>query len=302
MAARSLFAGIDAGGTTFKLGIAGEDGELLSKTRVPTTNPEQTVLAAVAALRELAREARGEIVALGIGSFGPVDVDPVSPAYGTILRTPKPGWSGAPLRAMMVQALDIPVALDTDVNAALFAERMKGAAKGIDRAAYVTVGTGVGVGIQINGVFAGRPFHPELGHVRVERHESDAAFDGTCSVHGGCLEGLLSAPALIARFGALETLPDGDPCWNVAGWYLAQLCLTLSLGWRLERIVLGGGVMNSPALLPQTRAWYSSFLKDYLTNENDPSELIAPAALGDDAGLLGAIGLSQGGAGNIRAL
>lgn len=302
MAARRLFAGIDAGGTTFKLGIAEEEGAILGKTRIPTTGPEETVSAAVAALQDLARKADGEIVALGIASFGPVDVDPVSPTYGTILRTPKPGWSGAPLRKMMVHALGVPVALDTDVNAALLAEWTNGAAKGTDRAAYVTIGTGIGVGAQINGEFAGRPFHLELGHIRVERHEDDMAFGGICSVHGGCLEGLLSAPALIARFGQIETLSDDDPCWNVGGWYLAQLCLTLSLGWRLQRIVLGGGVMNSPALLRQTRVWYSDLLNDYLTNENDPDELIARAALGDDAGLLGAIRLLQNNTRNLRAV
>lgn len=293
MAARRCFAGIDAGGTTFKLGVAGEDGALLGKTRIPTTGPKETVQAAGAALQELARGEQAAIVALGIASFGPVDVDPLSPDYGTILRTPKPGWSGAPLRAMMADLLGVPVALDTDVNAALLAEQAHGAAKGSDRAAYVTIGAGVGVSVQINGEFAGRPLHPELGHIRVERHKNDTAFAGSCNVHGGCLEGLLSAPALIARFGALEALPEDDPCWMVAGWYLAQLCLVLSLGWRVERIVLGGGVMNSAALLHRARAQYSGFTNHYLTSEDDPDKLIVRAALGDDAGLAGAIALAQ---------
>lgn len=293
MAAPRLFAGIDVGGATLKLGVAGEDGPPLGKIRVRTNGPEETVAAAAVALRELERGAAGEIVALGIASFGPVDIDPRSPTYGTILKTPKQGWSGAPLRAMMAHALRVPVALDTDVNAALLAEWTYGAAKGTDRAAYVTVGTGVGVSVRINGEFAGRPVHPELGHIRVERHQSDTAFDGLCSVHGNCLEGFLSAPALAARFGELEALSVDDPCWTVAGWYLAQLCLTLSLGWRVQRIVLGGGVMNAPALLHRTRAQYSAFMNHYLTNENDENQLMVRAALGDDSGVSGAIALAR---------
>lgn len=291
MSARRLFAGIDAGGATFKLGIAGDDGALISKVRVPTSSPEETVAASAGALRALAKGAGGDIVALGVASFGPIDVDPASPAYGTILKTPKPGWSGAPLRNMLISTLNIPVVLDTDVNAALYAELTQGAAKGMDRAAYVTIGTGVGVGVLSGGAFAGRPFHPELGHIRVERHRDDAAFAGVCRFHGACLEGLLCAPALIARFGELEALGDDHPCWTVAGWYLAQLCLALSLGWRLERIVLGGGVMRSAALLHETRAAYSTLLNGYLAAENDAQRLIARATLGDDAGLIGAISL-----------
>lgn len=292
---KRLIAGIDAGGTTFKLGVAGADGRLLAAMRVPTTLPAPTVAAAAAGLRRLAAQADGEIAALGLASFGPLGVDPQARDYGMILKTPKTGWSNAPLRAMLADALGVPVAVDTDVNAALLAEQTAGAARGAARAAYVTIGTGVGVGIRINGVFAGRPLHPELGHIRVERHAADASFRGACSVHGGCLEGLLSAPALIARYGVLENLPDDHEAWRVAGFYLAQLCLTLSLGWRLERIVLGGGVMNAPALLREGQLQFAALMGGYLPDaEIDPKRLIARAALGDDAGLTGALALARG--------
>lgn len=289
-----LIGGIDAGGTTFKLGVADNSGVLLEKARVPTTSPEETINAATASLRGLARSAGGKIAALGIASFGPVDVDPASPNYGSILKTPKAGWSGAPLRTALAEALGVPVILDTDVNAALLAEMAAGAAQEVDRAAYVTIGTGVGVGIRIKTEFAARPFHPELGHIRVERHPEDDEYEGVCGIHGGCLEGLLSAPALISRYGALEALPLDHACWRIAGFYIAQLCLMLSLGWRVERIVLGGGVTNAEALIGQCRLQYGTLMYGYISGiESDPEKLIARAALGDDAGLSGAIMLAK---------
>lgn len=295
MAGKRLIVGIDAGGTTFKLGVADSAGSLLKTARVPTTSPEETIASAAAALKNMADAAGGDIAALGIASFGPVDVDPSSPDYGTILRTPKAGWSGARLRSALAAALDVRAILDTDVNAALLAEMTTGAARSVDRAAYVTIGTGVGVGVRINGEFAGRPFHPELGHIRVERHPEDMNFAGVCSVHGGCLEGLLAAPALISRYGALENLGRDHQSWRKAGFYLAQLCLTLSLGWRLERIVLGGGVMNAEALLDQCRLQYGALMNEYISGvECDPATLIVRAALGDAAGLTGAVMLAKG--------
>jgi fructokinase len=288
-----LVAGIDAGGTTFKLGVTDRAGAPLIKARLPTTTPEETILAVASSLKDLARSAGGEIAALGIASFGPVDVDANSPAYGTILKTPKEGWSGAAIRQSLAQFLNVPIVLDSDVNAALLAEMTVGAAQDANRAAYVTIGTGVGVGIRINGEFAGRPFHPELGHIRVERHPEDREFEGICGFHGGCLEGLLSAPALMSRFGALETLPPAHACWRIAGFYLAQLCLALSLGWRLERIVLGGGVMNAEAAIDECRSQYRMLMQNYISGvESDPENLITRAALGDDAGLCGAIMLA----------
>jgi fructokinase len=266
----------------------------LGKMRVPTTSPEETIKAAAASLKDLARSAGGEIAALGIGSFGPVNVDPASPNYGSILKTPKAGWSGAALRSALADAVGAPAVLDTDVNAALIAEMTAGAARQSDRAAYVTSGAGVGVGVRINSAFAGRPYHPELGHIRVERHPEDMEFEGVCGFHGACLEGLMSAPALISRYGALETLPPDHACWRIAGFYTAQLCLILSLGWRVERIVLGGGVMNAETLLDQCRRQYGSLMQGYVSGvESDPEGLIVRAALGDDAGLSGALLLAM---------
>lgn len=287
-----LIAGIDAGGTTFKTGIANERGHVLARERIPTTSPGETLSASVASLQRMASEQGAAISALGIASFGPVDIDPASAEYGTILQTPKPGWSGVGLRGAMQSALNVPVYLDTDVNAALLAEMAIGAAKGVARSAYVTLGTGVGVGIIVDGISAGRPFHPELGHIRVERHPEDGSFDGVCAIHGGCLEGLLSAPALIKRFGILEDRTDTDPCWDVPAFYLAQLCLVLNLSFRLEKIVIGGGVSNAGSLLRRTHEHYRDLLGAYLQPEERLADrIIVRAGLGDDAGLMGAIEL-----------
>lgn len=290
---KKLFAGIDAGGTTFKLGVADEALNLIGKSRVPTTTPEATVSEAASSLQDLARAAGGTIAQVGIATFGPVDVDEGSNSYGTILATPKEAWSGAPLLGMVSEALGVPGKLDTDVNGALEAEMNFGAGRGASRAAYATVGTGIGVGIKVDGLFAGRPLHPELGHIRVERHPEDRAFEGLCSFHGDCLEGLSAAPALSARFGSLEDLAEDHLAWEVAGYYLAQLCLTLALTSRLERIILGGGVLGAPSLIGSVQRQFSKLNAGYIPEAAQPEDLIRRAELGDDAGLMGSLLLAK---------
>ena len=283
---RALTAGIDAGGTTFKLAVA--DGDtVLAERRVPTTTPEETLPAAAAALSAMADEAGGRLARLGVGCFGPVDIDPGSDGYGCLLATPKPGWSGAPVLRTLTAALGVPGALDTDVNAALAAERRFGAARGTESAAYVTVGTGIGVGVWVNGSFAGAPRHLEMGHVRVARHAEDAGFAGVCAFHGDCLEGLCAAPALVARYGALEELPAEHPGWDVAACYLGQLCLAIMLSHRVERIVLGGGVMGAPGLLGRVRAAYDGLVAGYLDGPGE--SVVVGAGLGGAAGVRGAL-------------
>ena len=281
----TLTVGIDAGGTTFKLAVA--DGErVLGRARVPTTTPTETVRAAAEAARVLAAAAGGTVARLGIASFGPVDIDPASPRYGTILGTPKPGWADTPLLALMRDALGVPAALDTDVNAALAAEARWGAARGHAVAAYVTIGTGIGVAVRAHGRYAGAPGHLELGHVRVARYPGDA-YPGGCPYHGDCLEGLCAAPALTARFGPLEVLDTDDARWAIPADYLAQLCLVIALGHGAGRIVLGGGVMGAGGLLERVRTRYDALNAGYAGASAD--ELIARVGLGDEAGARGAL-------------
>lgn len=286
---QELVAGIDAGGTSFKVGVATKNGELLEKGRVPTTTPTETVAASVRLLFDMASRAGGSITRLGVGSFGPLDIDPTSSRHGTILETPKPGWSMVPIKALLSEALRVPVGIDTDVNAALRAEMAVAADPDLKRAAYITVGTGIGVGVSVGGSFAGRPSHPELGHIRVERHPIDKQYVGLCPFHGACLEGLAAGPALEDRFGSLEALGPDQVAWDVAGFYLAQLCLTLCLTFRLQRILIGGGVAEASGLLPATHKAFREINGGYLPEAAAPHELIQKAKLGDDAGLQGAL-------------
>ncbi len=290
----ALIAGIDAGGTTFKCGLAGPDGTLVAETRIATTAPAPTLLAcADFFISELA--SRGAVLgALGIAAFGPLDVDPASDTYGTILKTPKPGWSGTDLRRSFSAALKVPVALDTDVNAALAAEMKWGAAQGTSSAAYVTVGTGIGAGMFAAGQFIGKPRHPEFGHIRVKRHDKDTDFPGTCPLHGDCLEGLASAPAFTRRFGPPQDLAASHPGWDILAYYLAQASLNLSLSLRPERIILGGGLMLAPHLLAMIRDQYETLMNGYFgESASDIETLITRPSLGDQAGLMGGIYLAQ---------
>lgn len=292
--AQPLIAGIDAGGTTFKCAVAAPDGRLLATQRVPVTTPEATIGGCVDFFRWEMKERGAKLGVLGIASFGPIDVDPASPDYGTLFATPKPGWAGTRLSSRFFTALGVPVVLDTDVNGALAAEVDRGAAKGFASAAYITVGTGIGAAVWSAGGFLARPSHPEFGHIRVERHPDDLAFAGTCRFHGACLEGLASAPALAARFGPPEALPADHPVWEMEAFYLAQACATLYLSARPQRILLGGGVMLAEGLVPKVRTAFGRVLNGYLgLTEGDIEALIQRPALGDDAGLFGAITLAR---------
>ncbi len=289
-----LLGGIDAGGTTFKCALADATGHILDSRRIPVTTPEETIGGCLGFFRETLSARGAKLACLGIASFGPVDVDPLSPDYGTLLATPKPGWSGTRLTQRFFAGLGSPVVLDTDVNGALVAERELGAARGVRSAAYVTVGTGIGAGLFGPGGFLSKPTHPEFGHIRVERHPDDRAFAGVCSFHGACLEGLASAAALTRRHGDPTLLPKDHPAWDIEAFYLAQACLALTLTARPERILLGGGVMLAEGLMPKVRAAFAKLLNGYLDlSEGDIETLIQRPGLGDDAGMIGAVTLAR---------
>ncbi len=290
----SLLGGIDAGGTTFKCAVADPSGHILDTRRIPVTSPEETIGSCLGFFREKLTARGAKLACLGIASFGPVDVDPASPDYGTLLSTPKPGWSRTRLTQRFFAGLGVPVVLDTDVNGALAAERELGAAKGMRSAAYVTIGTGIGAGLFGPGGFLSKPTHPEFGHIRVERHPDDHAFAGVCSFHGACLEGLASATALTRRHGDPTLLPEDHPAWDIEAFYLAQACVALTLTARPERILLGGGVMLAEGLMPKVRAAFAALLNGYLElSDADIETLIQRPALGDDAGMIGAVTLAR---------
>lgn len=287
---QNLFGGIDAGGTTFKCALADSKGNLLARQCIPTETPIDTINASVKFFRKREKVLGGRIVALGIGSFGPLDLDPNSVDYGTILATPKRGWCMTPLKSMLEKNLNLPVVINTDVNAALLAESHSGVAKGFSNVAYITVGTGIGAGIMVNGNFLGLPSHPEFGHVSVNRHELDGDFSGVCSFHGNCLEGLASAPALEKRFGDPRQLSLEHNGWRVEAYYLAQACMTLVLTARLERIVIGGGLMQTSHLISLIREQFLMINKNYLPlSEHDVKKLIVYPRHSNEAGLKGAL-------------
>jgi fructokinase len=235
-----------------------------------------------------------KICAMGIASFGPIDVDVNSPTYGVVLDGPKLGWAGTDLKTFFETSLSIPVAIDTDVNGALLAEIQWGSARGVKSAAYITIGTGIGAGIYANSGLIGKPSHPEFGHIRLNRHDADRGFKGVCSFHGDCLEGLASATALTSRFGNPGELPNDHIGWDIESFYLAQACNTLALTFRPEKIILGGGLMLAPHLLGDVRAQYASLANRYLEETpNDIENLIVTPELGDDAGLYGGVYLAK---------
>lgn len=287
-----IFGGIDAGGTTFKCGLQNAHGDWVAKHRVKVTNPAETLAECRAFFR---RELSGtRLAGFGIASFGPIDVDKRSPRYGTILQTPKLAWSGTNLRQYFNERLSVSTVVDTDVNGALLAEMTSGAAVGARSAAYVTVGTGIGAGVAAGGQILGRPDHPEFGHIPIRRHVDDLDFEGVCSFHGDCLEGLASVTALRARWGDPIDWDEDHLGWDIAATYLAQACLTLHLTLRLEKIVLGGGLMLSPFILPKIRRSFSDLMNRYLVDTcSDPIHLIHTPGHGDDAGLEGAILLGK---------
>jgi fructokinase len=288
----TLFGGIELGGTKTVCAIGSGPEDLRARTRFPTTTPSETVDHAIAFLRGHPEP----IAAVGIASFGPLDLDPVSSTYGALVTTPKPGWAGAPVYATIRGSLDVPVSIDTDVAGAALAEWRWGAARGVGVVAYVTVGTGIGVGI----IIGGQPYrglgHPEFGHIPVPRMPGDDA-PGTCPYHGDCLEGLASGPAIAARWRtAGEDLPDDHPAWDLEAHYLgaglAALVMTIVPG----RIVLGGGVMDVPGLHDRVRDVIRKRLAGYLAYpplDGGLVEYLVPPALGGDSGVLGAIALAE---------
>lgn len=289
----SEFAGIELGGTK-TIVVRGTSGAIRDRLSFPTTSPEAT-LAQCADIIADWHDDRA-IAALGIASFGPVRVAVDATDYGTILTTPKPGWSGAPVLARLRACLDTPMAIDTDVNAAALAEYRLGAAQGCTSVVYITIGTGLGGGVLVNGRPVHGLLHPEIGHTRTRRSAGDR-FAGICRFHGDCIEGLISGPALAARFGRHPAdVPPGDAAWQPVIADLAELLTLLLLTYSPQRIVLGGGVMQrqrhllAPAI-SVVRRLLATYLDDVVADTL--GDILVPAQLGDDAGPVGALLLAR---------
>ena len=277
-----VFGGIEAGGTKWECAVGTGPTDLRASETIPTTAPDETIGRAIAFF-----EREGPVDAIGIGSFGPVDLRPGSETWGSITTTPKPGWANTDVAGVVSAELGVPVAFDTDVNAAALGEHRWGAAVGLDTFCYVTVGTGIGGGAIAGGQIVHGLLHPEFGHMRIP-HDLDAdPFAGSCPYHGDCWEGLASGPAIEARWGRPpRELVDEEAVWRLEARYIALGLANVVAVLSPERIVLGGGVMEVPGLLELVRVEVDALLAGYVATE------IVPPALGPLSGVLGAIALA----------
>jgi fructokinase len=283
-----LLAGVELGGTKCVCVLGTSPSDIRAQERLPTRDP-QTTLAEIEALLARWAGTYGCFEALGVASFGPLDLDRRSATYGSIVATPKPGWSNTRIAGRFAERFGVPVGVDTDVNGAALGEGRWGAAQGLDDFAYVTVGTGIGVGLIVHGQPIYGSSHTEMGHIRIARFPGDA-WPGHCGFHGDCVEGLASGPAIQARVGAsAETLPDDHPVWGTVVHALAQLLHAMVVTAAPLRIVMGGGVLASrEALLDRVRAELGKSLNGYVK----AGEIVAPA-LGSMSGALGALVLAE---------
>ncbi|MGN1399896.1 MAG: ROK family protein [Bacillus sp. (in: firmicutes)] len=278
-----VYGAIEAGGTKFVCAVGEENGKILQKTIIPTADPKKTL----GQVKEFFLEYEPD--AIGIGTFGPANVDPESDDYGTIATTPKLSWCNYPLLKELKKTFDVPFAIDTDVNAAALGEASLGAAKGLDSCLYITVGTGIGAGAVTGGKLLHGLSHPEMGHILVRRHPSDL-YKGSCPYHGDCLEGLAAGPALEARWGAkADALHDRPEVWELEGYYLAQAIMQYLLILSPKKIILGGGVMKQKQLYPIIEKQVRRLLNSYV---KFPAGYIVAPRLGDDAGVIGALMLA----------
>jgi fructokinase len=277
---------VEAGGTKFVLGVACNNDEVRATTRIATTTPAETLGAMCDWFR-----GQGGLTGIGVASFGPLDLDPASTTWGHITATTKPQWSNIDIVGPLKSACGCPVAIDTDVNGAALAEYRWGAGQGQRSMLYFTVGTGIGGGAIIDGRILHGLSHPEMGHIRLPRHPKDQDFQGVCAFHGDCLEGLASGPAIIARWGAsLSDLPTDHPGHEVIAFYLAQTVATVQAIFEPGRIIFGGGVMATPGLIDRVKSTATALGSQYFKGK--ASEIISLPALGDQAGLLGALALA----------
>lgn len=285
------YAGVELGGTKCVATLARDAHDVLARKIVPTTSPDETLGRIEQILLEWMRTDGFD--AIGIASFGPIDLDPHSPTWGHILATPKVGWSRTNIAPRLREAIGVPLAFDTDVNGAALAEMRWGSGRGLDDFAYVTVGTGVGVGLIVDGKPTRGFAHCELGHVRVARLAGDD-WPGSCPFHGDCVEGLASGSSLEARFGdGLNELGPDHPVWESVAWTLAQLCHAIVCAAAPRRIAIGGGVIeNQPHLLGRIRSKLDESLNGFIKLPSGGSYICAPE-LGADAGPLGAIALAM---------
>ncbi len=283
-------AAIEAGGTKFVCAIVNDKGEVLERITIPTTTPAETMSKVINFFK------LKEFSVIGLGCFGPIDLNKQSKTYGYITSTPKVAWQNYNILGTLQEAFDVKIGLDTDVNGAALGEYTFGSAKRVDSCLYITVGTGIGAGAVINGKMLNGLMHPEMGHIKIKRHQDDD-FEGMCPFHHDCLEGLAAGPAIEARVGKkANQLPTNHPIWNLESYYLAQALMNYILVLSPEKIILGGGVMHQEHLYAMIRKQLAKQLNSYIINDIlDTEDYITKPQLGNDVGIIGCamIGLAE---------
>lgn len=281
-----MLGAIEAGGTKFVCAVGNEMGRIIERIQIPTTVPEETIPKVIGFFKQY------PIKAIGIGSFGPIDVNKESPTWGYITSTPKTSWKDYPFVQSIKDAFQVPVGFNTDVNAAALGEAAFGAAKGLDSCLYITVGTGIGAGAIVQGKLLQGLSHPEMGHILVRRHPNDE-YRGKCPYHHDCLEGLAAGPAIEERWGEKGiNLVDRAEVWDMEGYYIAQALMQYILILSPKRIILGGGVMKQNQVFTSTYKYLVESLNHYVILPELSDYIVSPG-LGDDAGITGALLLAQ---------
>ncbi len=294
MIIENLYGGLEAGGTKFVCAVGDGTSHLEAQARFETTTPQTTLQQVEQFFLPYVRE--GRIKSIGVGCFGPIDLDRSSQSYGFITSTPKPGWRNTNIVGEFQKFLHVPIAFDTDVNAAALGEFSAGASRGFDPSLYLTIGTGIGGGCIRDGKPMNGMLHPEMGHIRIPHDRQWDPFNGSCPFHGDCFEGLASGPAIEMRFGSRgENLHDDDPFWELEAGYIASAVATYICILSPKKIVVGGGIMQRSNLLPVVRKKVQENLNGYLMTpsilENIEDYLVAPE-LGNKSGVFGAIALA----------
>jgi fructokinase len=281
-----MLGAIEAGGTKFVCAVGDHLGNITDRVQIPTTVPEETMKEVMAFFQKYPVEA------IGIGSFGPIDVNTESPTYGYITSTPKTAWRDFPFVQTLKEAFPVPVGFNTDVNAAALGEATLGAAKGLDSCLYITVGTGIGAGAIVQGKLLQGLSHPEMGHILVRRHPADT-YKGKCPYHHDCLEGLAAGPGIEERWGEKGVgLAERTEVWDLEGYYIAQALMQYILILSPKKIILGGGVMNQEQVFPFIYKHLTELVNEYVALPELSSYIVRPG-LGDNAGITGSLLLAH---------
>ena len=286
------FAAIEGGGTKFVVGVGKSYKDCVTSI-ISTRSAHETMAEVKSFITGATTDSK--LVGIGVGTFGPVSVNPADSNYGQVLSTPKPNWEGYNFVTDLGSEFNVPVAVQTDVSAAAMSEAAE--RPNCKNLVYVTVGTGVGCGVFADGRIVSGTLHPEIGHIFLSTHATDRAFSGVCPFHGDCLEGLASGPAIQARWGAsLSELPQDHQAHEMEAYYLGSLCANLVLHHAPEVVVLGGGVMNTPGLLAKIKRQCRSLLGGYIAALNNGAameQLISAPLLSKHSGIQGAFMLAE---------